>query len=237
MDANANHDIHNRSRNRKQERLWWKRAAAEPPHPPPPMTSRDDCDHGRLTASLRALCVARHLVETPGGTAQRRGVLRDLDGMLSAWSESLLPGSPSYADNLADPTPNPDRSQAPCLLSFGSYRLGVNAPDADIDCLVLAPPHVTRDDLFGSWVVNATTRSAHLCGIDSRLRRPKQFKIQTSVLRFFRSDSASVPLVPLSSRHVAGRVEEGTASYRVAPRLQVNHNVLDSCCCEYKNDT
>jgi hypothetical protein len=40
----------------------------------------------------------------------------------------------------------------PALLSFGSYRLGVHAPDADIDCLVLAPPHCTREDFFGGWV-------------------------------------------------------------------------------------
>jgi hypothetical protein len=40
----------------------------------------------------------------------------------------------------------------PALLSFGSYRLGVHAPDADVDCLVLAPPHCAREDFFGGWV-------------------------------------------------------------------------------------
>jgi len=45
-----------------------------------------------------------------------------------------------------------DKSSAPSLLSFGSYRLGVHTPDADVDCLVLAPPHATRDDFFDSWV-------------------------------------------------------------------------------------
>lgn len=74
----------------------------------------------------------------------------DLDAMLFAWSESLLPGSSSYAENIV--SPNPDKTDAPSLLSFGSYRLGVHTPDADVDCLVLAPPHVTRDDFFGSWV-------------------------------------------------------------------------------------
>lgn len=49
-------------------------------------------------------------------------------------------------------TNSADRSAAACLLSFGSYRLSVHTPDADVDCLVLAPPHVTREDFFGSWV-------------------------------------------------------------------------------------
>ena len=40
----------------------------------------------------------------------------------------------------------------PALLSFGSYRLGVHDPDADVDCLVLAPPHCKREDFFGGWV-------------------------------------------------------------------------------------
>lgn len=44
------------------------------------------------------------------------------------------------------------KSPPPALLSFGSYRLGVHAPDADVDCLVLAPPHCTREDFFGGWV-------------------------------------------------------------------------------------
>lgn len=61
-----------------------------------------------------------------------------------------MPGSPSYDDNLK--SPNADKTSAPSLLSFGSYRLGVHTSDADVDCLVLAPPHVTRDDFFGSWV-------------------------------------------------------------------------------------
>ena len=38
------------------------------------------------------------------------------------------------------------------VISFGSYRLGVHNPSADIDALALAPPHCTREDFFASLV-------------------------------------------------------------------------------------
>ena len=38
------------------------------------------------------------------------------------------------------------------LISFGSYRLGVHAPNADLDLLTLCPPHVSREEFFSSLV-------------------------------------------------------------------------------------
>jgi poly(A) polymerase len=85
--------------------------------------------------------------------------MKRLDDMLCAWSDSLLPPL-SYAEKLSLSTSSSSSSsnnnrrhqQQPSLLSFGSYRLGVHNPNADIDCLVLAPPHIQRTDFFDSWI-------------------------------------------------------------------------------------
>lgn len=131
-------DIHNRSRNRKnhggsgngsRSRRGYKKLRNKLPSPTQ--------DEQQLTNSLRNLCISRNLIESPTGIQNRRRVMKELDSMLHAWCSSLS---------------NDAACASPSLLSFGSYRLGVHTPDADVDCLVLAPPHVTRDHFFGGWV-------------------------------------------------------------------------------------
>jgi hypothetical protein len=123
-------DIHNRSRNRKQSGG----------HRPRKHKPRQKMDETQLTNSLREVCANRNLIECSSGILKRRRVMKDLDAMLSSWCCTLSSGGESI---VAPP---------PLLLSFGSYRLGVHTPDADVDCLVLAPPHVRREDFFGGWV-------------------------------------------------------------------------------------
>ena len=147
--------IHNRSRNRKQERRQNDTQSNNNNNNNNNnigKRKRQTPSHKELTNSLIEICNTRQLIESPTGTQKRQRVLNDLDNMLVAWSESLMPGSPNYDSCLTSPMR--DKSAATTLLSFGSYRLGVHTPDADVDCLVLAPPHLSRDDFFSSFVVD-----------------------------------------------------------------------------------
>eukprot|EP00804_Cyclotella_cryptica_P012051 CCRYP_004496-RA/>CCRYP_004496-RA protein AED:0.01 eAED:0.01 QI:205/1/1/1/1/1/2/720/597 len=144
MEA-KHHDIHNRSRNRKNPAA--PPSASRPrrthTHAPPKRHKKDpsqNYDEKELTNSLHNLCISRNLIESSAGIQKRRRVMKELDSMLCRWCSTLSSGK--EANSMASPS----------LLSFGSYRLGVHTPDADVDCLVLAPPHVTREDFFGGWV-------------------------------------------------------------------------------------
>jgi poly(A) polymerase Pap1 len=186
-------DVHNRSRNRKQDRRLpsplLQLNENEDDEQKASTTKRhkfeivvdEDLDHNRhhqrLSESLYKLCTDRlHLIESSEGKRKRRMVLRDLRGLLSTWSASLpVDDDDNKVDNDGVPPPSP----SPALLSFGSYRLGVHSPDADVDCLVLAPPHIKREDFFGSWVDNlnqmttttTTTTTMRTNGYDAEGRR------------------------------------------------------------------
>ena len=116
----------------------------------PPLRSRKQISHDELSDSLQELSTSRNLIESSDGIQKRRNVMKYLESMLCAWSDSLLPAT-SYADMLTSSNTSSKFNQ-PALLSFGSYRLGVHTPDADVDCLVLAPPHIQRHDFFDSWI-------------------------------------------------------------------------------------
>ena len=106
-------------------------------------------DEERLSSSLLDVCTARELIESEDGTARRKKAMRKLQWMLQDWSGSLHAGHKKAKKARAKAA---GAETPPILLSFGSYRLGVHTPDADVDCLVLAPRHATRSDFFGSWV-------------------------------------------------------------------------------------
>lgn len=93
----------------------------------------DDDEYGNAAAATRTSMIGAASTEP---TTQKAAA--------AAAAESSRPRAAASASGHPPPPP--------ALLSFGSYRLGVHDPDADVDCLVLAPPHCKREDFFGGWV-------------------------------------------------------------------------------------
>lgn len=81
--------------------------------------------------------------ETEEEQAHRREVLGKMNELATTWiKETILSktNSQSIADNAGGQ-----------IFTFGSFRLGVNARSGDIDTLVVAPRHVTREDFFDTF--------------------------------------------------------------------------------------
>ena len=116
-----------------------------------------------LTASLHDTLHKHGVFEHGEGSKRRLNVLNHLERSLNQWSDSLnskVTGSTDTVTEAADGTckgTNNDPTDAITksrvrLISFGSYRLGVHAPSADLDLLALCPPHVTREEFFSTFV-------------------------------------------------------------------------------------
>jgi poly(A) polymerase len=82
--------------------------------------------------------------ETRAGHDKRAQIIHKISGMLLAWGREVLAEKNAPAHVVA----NGGGIQ---VRLFGSTRLGVNAPDADIDCLCIAPFGITREDFFASF--------------------------------------------------------------------------------------
>ena len=102
--------------------------------------SNEDAENTRkLEDTLRNLGV----YDSKEGLLRRRTALERLQEILNLWAQSV---GPSAAKESKWHRP------AVALISFGSYRLGVHQPDADIDVLALSPPTCSRGDFFTSLV-------------------------------------------------------------------------------------
>ena len=97
-----------------------------------------------LTKSLKSVLLKQGVFEQKKAVNKRRAVLKSIEQILCRWSSSLM-ADKSRADTKSE-------GSSVALISFGSYRLGVQRSGADLDALALSPPHCTRGDFFTSLV-------------------------------------------------------------------------------------
>ncbi|KAL6841687.1 hypothetical protein ACP4OV_028516 [Aristida adscensionis] len=92
------------------------------------------------TAELEKFLVEAGLYESPEESTKREEVLAELDKILKDWVKQLTIQR-GYTDQMVE--------EANALLfTFGSYRLGVHGPGADIDTLCVGPSYVSREEDF-----------------------------------------------------------------------------------------
>ncbi|CAM9270505.1 unnamed protein product, partial [Discosporangium mesarthrocarpum] len=96
-------------------------------------------DHD-ASAQLDKFLRVMNLYEDDEGSKHRKVVLRTLLDLVKEWSTKLG----------IDRGLPPEKAYPATLKTFGSYNLKVHTPDADIDILLLAPRHCTREDFFTS---------------------------------------------------------------------------------------
>ena len=96
----------------------------------------------KRTAELETFLEQRNRFETLADKQHRETVLATLSGILNLWVKNV-------SLNMDPPVTDPAAHRAH-LFSFGSYRLGVNARDADIDTVAVLPVHIdSTRDFFG----------------------------------------------------------------------------------------
>uniref|UniRef100_A0A7S1U691 polynucleotide adenylyltransferase n=1 Tax=Phaeomonas parva TaxID=124430 RepID=A0A7S1U691_9STRA len=117
-----------------------------------------------LSERLNAYLGRAGLIETAEGLAQRQRCVSVLEDICKGWVRSVAAAKLARVRetqgnrNPRRPVPsNLEGLDAPdgggcALCTFGSFRLGVHAPDSDVDVLCVAPRHVTREDFFTSFV-------------------------------------------------------------------------------------
>lgn len=97
------------------------------------------------TEALRSCLEGLGVFESESGRRVRQGVIDELSRVAKAWCAEEWRGD----------------GQAPrCeLRTFGSVKLDVHTPDADIDVVLIAPKHCTREAFFGSLVAKLEARA------------------------------------------------------------------------------
>lgn len=98
----------------------------------------------KRSAELDARLRDEDVYESPEECARREEVLGELNALLQQWVIEA-----SARKGITE-----DMRPSCNLYTFGSYRLGVHGPAADIDTLCLGPRHLSREEDFFGWEEN-----------------------------------------------------------------------------------
>ncbi|XP_010314828.2 nuclear poly(A) polymerase 4 isoform X1 [Solanum lycopersicum] len=91
-------------------------------------------------AELEKFLRESELYESEEETARREEVLRRLDQIVKQWVKQLT-RQRGYIDQMVE-------DANAIIVTFGSYRLGVHGPGADLDTLCVGPCYVNREEDF-----------------------------------------------------------------------------------------
>lgn len=95
-----------------------------------------------LNEALHSFLVSVGTFESAEMGRERERVLAYLAELTKKWGKTLWEKNGLPDSEMHDSSPK--------LHTFGSYRLGVHDPNADIDCLCILPHHIEREDFFSS---------------------------------------------------------------------------------------
>ncbi|XXG64332.1 hypothetical protein AAC387_Pa05g2314 [Persea americana] len=118
-----------------------KGSSGSPPPPAVPIsvTGPLEADLQR-SVELEKLLLDSGLYESKEEAVRREEVLGQIDQIVKAWVKQLT-RQRGYADQMVE-----DANAV--IFTFGSYRLGVHGPGADIDTLCVGPSYVSREEDF-----------------------------------------------------------------------------------------
>lgn len=95
---------------------------------------------------------AMNLYPTPQDAAARQDVLAELLNEVKTWARKVL------ISKFIGEQEATEIAESARVYSFGSYRLGVSGPNADVDAVCVVPQHITREDFFTSLVERLKAR-------------------------------------------------------------------------------
>eukprot|EP00177_Eucheuma_denticulatum_P007715 GFKZ01014036.1.p1 GENE.GFKZ01014036.1~~GFKZ01014036.1.p1 ORF type:complete len:693 (-),score=114.83 GFKZ01014036.1:99-2177(-) len=179
------------------------------------------CDH-RLTRELEECLHHNNLYESQTGRQLREQVLVELSDLVNTWVKnvSLSLGMPQHdAENCGAR-----------ICTFGSYRLGVDGPGADIDTLVVAPRHINRKEhVFGLFPADAPPKTSvkDIVLVDILKANPHATEVVPV-------PDAYVPLIKFEYRSV--EIDLLFASLEMT-RLTKQFNILDDTVLRHVDDS